>query len=67
MSDSGDLGDSSGSEIQIGGGAVFMVAKNVGITSMGFYSLDSEKDEGADDAVKGGQFGIRVGVSVFVW
>jgi len=53
---------SSGTNIILGGGLLFPVAKHAGITVEVGYELDSVKPEGADESVSGNIIGVTVGV-----
>ena len=53
--------------IRFSGGAAFMVAKNVAITGGAFYTIESNKEEGADESVSGNIFGITFGIAAFVY
>lgn len=48
-------------------GGAFQIARNVAITAEGFYEYESFSTEGADERVSGNTFGLRVGVSAFLY
>ena len=49
------------------GGIMFMAAKTTGIGIAAFYSIDSAKGEGADEAIKGNVMGVGVTFASFIF
>ena len=54
-------------DINLIGGAAFMIAKNVAITGSAFYMIESYSPDGSDESFSGNTFGVQFGVDVFVF
>lgn len=52
-------------DLQFSGGIAFMIAKNVAITGTAFFLLINEIQNGPNE--NGNSFGIKIGLSTFVF
>ncbi len=64
----GNVSDAySQTSFSVGGGMVFMFARNIGLTTEASYQFESYSPEGSSDSVSGNTFGIALGISAFIY